>query len=108
MDVTPYPKSGPKPKRRKGGRARPDEPLADRCETADLLPEVCKGRAEQRHHILRRGQGGTDDASNTLDICGINGIDGCHDWIHSHIPEAEKLGLLRRSTFQPTHETENV
>lgn len=106
MAGDPIPKQGPKPKRRKGGRARPDEPLAQRCETADLLPRVCKGFAEERHHLLRRGQGGTDDASNTLDICGTNGIDGCHNWIHTNVAEAVRLGLLRRSTFVPTHGSE--
>jgi len=47
----PRPKA-PKPVRNKNGRARPDEPLADWCQVA--VAGVCTGRAQTRHHKLRR------------------------------------------------------
>ena len=81
----PKPKKPPKKKRR--GMARPDEPLATYCEVGRA--GVCTGRAEVRHHILMRSQGGTDDASNTLDIC-----DADHRWIHANPAKAYAWGFL--------------
>jgi hypothetical protein len=73
-------------------RARPDEPLATWCEAA--IPAVCTDRAEHRHHILRRAQGGTDGAENTFDLCRA-----CHDYVHRNVAWAYDNGLLvRRST----------
>ncbi len=95
MAGDPQPKPGRRPKRRYRGRARPEEPLAWICAAADVLPQVCTGRPVHRHHVLRRGQGGTDDASNTRDLC-----EPCHAWIHAHPTEAVALGYLRRSTTQ--------
>lgn len=79
------------PKPRKGGRARPDEPLAEWCQVA--VAGVCWGRADQRHHKLRRGQGGGDEAANTLDVC-----TGCHDQIHHETGWAYRMGYLVRSS----------
>jgi hypothetical protein len=77
--------------RRKGmsGRARPDEPLADFCE---IQTTFCTGRATQRHHILRRSQGGSDDRENTLDTCS-----SCHDYVHANPKISYAQGWLRRS-----------
>lgn len=71
-------------------RARPDEPLATWC-TARLAG-FCTGRATDRHHILPRSAGGTDDATNTTDVCNPCHIAGIHDrpaWAYS-------VGLLKR------------
>lgn len=75
-------------KRTVSRRARPDEPLADWCE---VRTEVCTGRAEHRHHKLRRSRGGSDDASNTADCCGR-----CHLFIHEHPAWAYAAGWLIR------------
>lgn len=84
----PKPKKQAKKKRR--GMARPDEPLATYCEVARV--DICTGRAEHRHHKLMRSQGGTDEASNTVDTCGV-----CHAWIHANPSKAYAWGwLLRR------------
>lgn len=80
---------GEKPKRSKG-RARPDEPLASWCEVG--YPRICAGRATDRHHILPRSAGGTDEADNTVDCCNPCHIDG----IHGHPEWAYKVGFLRR------------
>lgn len=72
-------------------RARPDEPLAEGCQAG--IRGVCTWIATDRHHRLRRSQGGTDDAANTLDLCRA-----CHRWIHDHPADAYELGLLARST----------
>lgn len=81
----PKPKKAPKKKRR--GMARPDEPLATYCEVGRA--GVCTGRAEHRHHKLRRSQGGTDDASNTVDCCSQ-----CHAFIHANPSKAYAHGWL--------------
>lgn len=88
MEVEPRFRSGVKSAK---GRARPDEPLAEWCEAQ--IPGVCKGRAECRHHKLRRGRGGSDDASNTADLCDVN---GCHWFIHHNIEWAYANGWLVR------------
>jgi hypothetical protein len=78
-------------RKRSSGRARPDEPLADWCETR--IEGVCTGRAEHRHHILLRAAGGTDEAANTVDVCSR-----CHEHIHSHPAESYDAGWLRKRT----------
>lgn len=71
------------------GRARADEPLASVCRVAS---PVCSFTPSERHHKLRRSQGGTDDASNTVDACSP-----CHSYIHAHPAWAYDEGwLLRR------------
>jgi hypothetical protein len=79
----------PAPKRRKAkkprGRARPDEPMRWRCEICSSNP------ATERHHKLRRSQGGTDDESNTLDICGP-----CHADVHANPEFSYREGYLIR------------
>jgi hypothetical protein len=71
----------------KSGRARPDEPLATWCEAQ--IPDVCSGRAEHRHHRLLRKHGGTDDRSNTTDLC-----HRCHGHVHANTGWAYSVGLL--------------
>lgn len=56
----------------------------------------CTGQYEQAHHRRRRSQGGNDTPANLVAICGP-----CHDYIHRHPAEAEELGLLKRSSFDP-------
>ena len=80
---------------RRGGRARPEEHLRTWCEAA--TPDVCVGRAVHRHHVLRRSQGGSDEASNTLDLCGA-----CHLHIHAHPEWARERGYLRHRPPLPT------
>jgi hypothetical protein len=70
-------------------RARPNDPLATWCQAR--IEGVCEGRAIHRHHILRRSQGGSDGASNTVDIC-----NGCHHYIHGHPAWSYENGWLRR------------
>lgn len=76
-------------RRTRSGRARPDEPLATWCEAA--IDRVCTGRAVDRHHIIRRGPGSSDEAWNTLDICRP-----CHRHIHANPAWARSVGFLRR------------
>lgn len=72
------------------GRARPDEPLADDCQAA--IEGVCAGRPTDRHHIIPRGPGSSDEAWNTLDVDGA-----CHARIHSRPEWAREVGFLRRA-----------
>jgi hypothetical protein len=94
MSGDPVPKTFAAKKPRKGGRARPDEPLADWCEVA--VSGVCEGRATNRHHILLRKHGGGDEKANTLDVCGT-GTTGCHGHIHANVAWAQRMGYLIRS-----------
>lgn len=80
----------PKPAKAKG-RARPDVPLADLC--CAHIDGVCTGRAECRHHKLRRSQGGSDHQTNTVDIC-----DRCHEHIHANPAWSYAHGWLLRRT----------
>jgi len=70
------------------GRARPDEPLADWCQAA--IEDVCTGRATDRHHVIPRGPGSSDEAWNTRDLC-----QPCHMTAHSRPEWAKSVGLLR-------------
>lgn len=70
-------------------RARPDEPLATWCQAR--LPGYCTGRATDRHHLLPSGQGGGDEASNTVDICRRD-----HRYIHANPTWAYGAGWLRK------------
>lgn len=71
------------------GRARPNEPLAERCEA--VIPGVCSGRPSDRHHIIPRGPGSSDDASNTMDVCRA-----CHRHIEANREWARSVGFLHR------------
>ena len=88
-ECTPIPKAPPKPKARKGGRARPDEPLALVCEAKGVI--CCLRPATERHHKLRRSHGGGDEATNTLDLCSQ-----CHATIHANPEMSYRLGWLIR------------
>jgi hypothetical protein len=79
--------SAPKPRKKKRGRARPDEPMRWRC-------EICaEHAATERHHKLRRSAGGTDDAANTMDLCGW-----CHAEVHRNVAHSYEQGYLLRRT----------
>lgn len=70
-------------------RARPKEPLADRC--AFRIATVCTGRAEVRHHL--KGRGNPELDMLTADIC-----DACHRYVHAHPKESYERGwMLRRN-----------
>ena len=60
---------------------------------------TCSGRADHAHHIIRRSQGGPDEAWNLLGVCGHPG--GCHDRIHSEIALARERGFLRSGSELP-------
>ena len=49
----------------------------------------CGKPATQKHHRMRRSQGGTDDPVNLADVC----VE-CHNWIHANPYEAYANGLL--------------
>lgn len=50
-------------------------------ERSDRICEVCGlARATNAHHRKNRSQGGGDELSNLLDVCG-SGTTGCHGWI---------------------------
>lgn len=86
--MRPFRGSVPKVRvKRAKGRARPKDPLADWCEVRRA--EVCTGRAVHRHHKLPRSQGGSDDATNTVDTC-----TECHVWIHANPSKAYAWGWL--------------
>jgi hypothetical protein len=70
-------------------RARPDEPLIEWCDFA--IAGVCTGYSQHRHHRLPRSAGGTDDATNTADVCRA-----CHAYAHHNPALAYAHGWLRR------------
>lgn len=72
-------------------RARSDVPLSAWCEAE--FEGVCSGRAEHRHHILRRAQGGGDEATNAADLC-----HRCHEHVHHNVAWAYEAGWLRKRT----------
>lgn len=74
------------------GRARPNDPLRAICE----IPG-CRNRASERHHKLRRSQGGDDSKDNTLDVCKWH-----HDEIHAWPAWAYENDYLRRGGYCPT------
>jgi hypothetical protein len=87
-EVTPIPKSGPRKKKPRVGRAEPERPMATWCEAAIEL--VCTGRATHRHHVIRRSQGGGHGAESTADLCSE-----CHRHVHENPAWAREQGLLR-------------
>lgn len=61
---------------------------------------VCGAFANNLHHRLARGAGGSKLAhvnapANLLLLCG-SGTTGCHGWVESHRAEAYEAGLLVR------------
>lgn len=91
VDVQPRFKE-PKAKKAKKvrGMARPDEPLRQWCEAR--IEGVCTGRANHRHHKVLRSRGGTDDRSNTADLCWA-----CHGYIHANPRWAYGTGWIQRA-----------
>ena len=49
------------------------------------------------HHRVRRSQGGTNDTSNLITVCG-SGTQGCHGEIHSHVADSRDNGWLLKSS----------
>jgi hypothetical protein len=49
------------------------------------------------HHLLRLSWGGKDDLDNLVALCRGPGTANHHEWVHGHRPEAETLGLLRKT-----------
>lgn len=84
----PRPKAQKAAKAKKGGQARPNEPLREVCEICNQRRATC------RHHKLRRSQGGGDEEANTLDLC--DGPGSCHERIHHNPAWAYALGYLIR------------
>lgn len=60
-----------------------------RCEFEDSDGRCMERRNLHCHHIKRRSQGGSDDASNLLVVC-----QRCHDHIHRFPTESRKRGWL--------------
>lgn len=48
----------------------------------------CEGML-QTHHIVRRSQGGSNDAANLVTLCAAG-----HAWVHANPQAAADLGLL--------------
>lgn len=73
-------------KPKKSTRARPEDPMRWRCEICGENP------ATERHHKLRRSQGGGDEQANTMDLCGW-----CHAEVHANPEHSYREGYLIRS-----------
>jgi hypothetical protein len=55
------------------------------------VPDVCTGRAQDGHELLRRSQGGSiTDPNNVVGVCRP-----CHGWIGEHPAQAVARGLAR-------------
>jgi len=65
------------------------------CVARTLMPEItCWGRLDP-HHILRRSQGGPDEATNLITLCRAH-----HSAVHEQVARSITLGLLRKPTAQ--------
>lgn len=78
---------------------------------------VRDSRDSNCHHRLFKGDGGPDDFSNRITLCGFGnnlmGADGgvwCHGWVHSHKKQAiqdgwaiSKYGILIPAMVPVTH-----
>lgn len=69
-----------------------------RCEVR--INMVCRGRAWTRHHRLPRGQGGSNDLSNLLHVCG-DGTTGCHGYIEHNRTASYEAGWLVHMGMDP-------
>ena len=54
-----------------------------KCGKNDTYPNIVL----ESHHVIKRSTGGQDE--DTVWLC-----NECHRWVHSHVREAERLGLL--------------
>jgi hypothetical protein len=52
----------------------------------------CQGYGTNAHHRKNLSQGGNDELSNLLLVCG-SGTTGCHGWITEHPAEARRRGM---------------
>jgi hypothetical protein len=65
-----------------------------RCE-AMIAPD-CVGRGQHLHHVVRRSQGGADDASNLLDLCAAD-----HSLIHANPDWSKRHGFITSNCDVP-------
>jgi hypothetical protein len=68
------------------------EQRAKLVERADGRCEMCGFPANNAHHRKNRSQGGEDELSNLLLLCG-SGTTECHGWVTHHPAESKRLGL---------------
>jgi len=68
---------------------------------ADWYCEICGlNRGTNAHHRKNRSQGGKDELSNLLLLCG-SGTTGCHGYVTEHPAESYEKGWSVRSTATP-------
>jgi len=71
------------------------------CVARSVWPVVsCFGRLDP-HHVLRRSQGGKDEASNLITLCRAH-----HSAVHENPARSYALGLLKRPTHNSNEETQ--
>lgn len=73
MKVTPIPKPGKKVKKKRPGFKGKASPYCQVCGT-----NAGGGVRIERHHIVKRSQGGTDAPQNRIDLCAGPGSLHCH------------------------------
>lgn len=69
------------------------------------MPELercasCSGLGGNAHHRKLRSQGGGEQPSNKLPLCG-SGTTGCHGHWHHHRDQASRLGYIVEATADP-------
>lgn len=101
-EVTPIPKGEPvgaaRTRRKNAAKARKAAAERDaalyrasfRCEFDDGLMRCSARQGLHCHHVKRRSQGGTDDASNLICLCSFH-----HSWIHDNPAESRKRGYIQ-------------
>lgn len=93
-------KPAPRPRPRTRGAGVPPALRAALHQRAGSCCERCGIRATNFHHRKNRSQGGLNELSNALLLCG-SGTTGCHGWITEHPAEAYEMGWSVRSTDDP-------
>lgn len=58
----------------------------------EIRSEVCTGRVEHVHHVLRKAKGGAYDLDLVRGACVL-----CHDFLHGHVELSYERGWLIRS-----------
>jgi hypothetical protein len=63
------------------------------CVARTAWPDIpCYGRLDP-HHVLRRSQGGKDEASNLITLCRVH-----HSTVHENPARSYELGFLKKPT----------